>query len=252
MNGTIKTYLPEKHYGFIKGEDDKDYFFHDSEFKDKDQIVNLCEQAHVSFEQKITPKGYKAINCKLVERTSIKLFDVPNEFITSKTSNIRGWEIIECADWVVRGSSRHSPDDAKDDVVNKASSITANALINMQYYKTTGSEAGTGKGTHFYTIHNFVGRPVVIAKRNARGVFREQALIGLNEFAKSYKKHLIDLTKSSKKKRNIFWLVLLILSLISLIVVPDYAIGVAIGLGVIGLIFGNSSDYDSWLEESRY
>ena len=27
MQGEIKTYLPDKHYGFIKGDDSKDYFF---------------------------------------------------------------------------------------------------------------------------------------------------------------------------------------------------------------------------------
>ena len=30
MKGTISTYLPEKQYGFIKGEDGKDYFFHET------------------------------------------------------------------------------------------------------------------------------------------------------------------------------------------------------------------------------
>ena len=29
MKGTITTYLPEKLYGFIKGDDGKDYFFHE-------------------------------------------------------------------------------------------------------------------------------------------------------------------------------------------------------------------------------
>jgi cold shock CspA family protein len=43
MKGTIKTYLPEKQYGFIKGDDGKDYFFHESEFRVKSNIGKLCE-----------------------------------------------------------------------------------------------------------------------------------------------------------------------------------------------------------------
>ena len=30
MIGTVTSYLSDKNYGFIKGEDGKDYFFHDS------------------------------------------------------------------------------------------------------------------------------------------------------------------------------------------------------------------------------
>lgn len=47
MQGTIKTSLPEKQYGFIKGDDGKDYFFHESQFKDKTHIGKLCEEAIV-------------------------------------------------------------------------------------------------------------------------------------------------------------------------------------------------------------
>ena len=43
MIGTVKSYLSDKNYGFIKGEDGKDYFFHDSSLKDKKDINKLCE-----------------------------------------------------------------------------------------------------------------------------------------------------------------------------------------------------------------
>jgi cold shock CspA family protein len=58
MKGTIKSYLPEQRYGFIKGDDGKDYFFHENEFRDRSQVAKLCEEAFVDFEQQATPKGY--------------------------------------------------------------------------------------------------------------------------------------------------------------------------------------------------
>ena len=39
MIGTVTSYLTDRNYGFIKGEDGKDYFFHGSSFKDKKDIL---------------------------------------------------------------------------------------------------------------------------------------------------------------------------------------------------------------------
>jgi len=74
MTGFIKTYLPNKGYGFIKGDDNKDYFFHKSNIK-KEDINKICENALVEFEEKATPKGYNAINIS-IKNTSNK-YKVP-------------------------------------------------------------------------------------------------------------------------------------------------------------------------------
>ena len=44
MIGTVTSYLSDKNYGFIKGEDGKDYFFHDSSLKDKKDINKVPEK----------------------------------------------------------------------------------------------------------------------------------------------------------------------------------------------------------------
>lgn len=246
MKGTIKTYLPEKQYGFIKGDDGKDYFFHESEFREKSHIGSLCEEAFVSFEQQATPKGYKAKNCALINSSEVQSFVVPDEFITSRSNSVRGWDIVEHGRWVVHGTSRDSPDVAKRDVIDSATRIGANALINLEYYKTTGSEAGTGRGTHHYTIHNFRGRAVTLAKRNSKGNYRADELSGLNERAEALKKKLVEQTRAGKRKRNIIWLTIFILSLFALGTEP----GFIIALVIIGVIFGRSTDYDYWLERA--
>ena len=51
MIGTVTSYLSDKNYGFIKGEDGKDYFFHDSSLKDKKDINKLCEDLILEFKK---------------------------------------------------------------------------------------------------------------------------------------------------------------------------------------------------------
>ncbi len=112
------------------------------------------------------------------------LFIIPDQFITSKFETVRGWDIIERGDWIVHGTSDNSPDAAKNDAINNATQIGANGLIELDYYKTRGE-----LGNYNYTIHNFRGRPVTLAKKNTNGV-NQRDLLGLNDKADSLKKSL--------------------------------------------------------------
>ncbi len=241
MKGTIKTYLPEKNYGFIRGDDGKDYFFHESEFLDKSHIGKLCEEAFVNFDQQATPKGYKAKKCSLINPSEVLTYVTPGEFIAAKSSGVRGWDVIEHGNWIVHGVSSDSPDAAKRDVIDRATRIGANALIDLEYYKTTGSS-----GNYNYSIHNFRGRAVTLAKKNSKGVYRADELSGLNQRAEALKKKLVKQTKASKRKRNNVWLLMVILSVFSLGIAPDFIIVFII----VGFIFGRSADYGHWLERA--
>ncbi len=66
MRGTVTTHLPEKEYGFIKGDDGKDYYFHESEFSNTSDIKSICENVAVEFEQSANAKGYTAKKCSLI------------------------------------------------------------------------------------------------------------------------------------------------------------------------------------------
>ncbi|WP_161492540.1 cold-shock protein [Oceanisphaera profunda] len=250
MKGIIKTYLPEKRYGFIKGDDGKDYFFHASEFRDKEHAEQLCEEGFVHFDQQATPKGYKAKNCSLLNPSDILTYIKPDEFMTTRSRHVSGWEVLEQSSWIVHGSSRDSPDAAKKETMDGAVRIGANALINFEYYKTTGSEPGTGNGTYNYTIHNFRGRAVTIAKRNSKGKHLESDFLGLNEKGEQLKARLIEDTKKSKNKRNVIWLIVSLLTFISLSTVFFNSVFYIIFFVFIGFVFGRSTDYDSWLERA--
>ena len=247
MTGIIKTYLDEKNYGFIKGDDARDYFFHTSSI-DRHDLHKVCEGALVSFDQKATPKGYSAIKISVGSAVKYVLADT---IYASKSDRVKGWDIIDLSDWLVHGSSRHSPDEAKKDMLLGVDLVRANAALNMEYYKTTGSEAGTGNGTHYYTIHNFRARPANIGRRSLTGSFSKNDLVGLNEHAGKLKSELVKKTAAAKTKRALFWLVLLSIAGLSWIVKQESAVLISAGLIIVGFFLSHATDYDSWLEEIR-
>jgi cold shock CspA family protein len=257
MNGIIKTYLPNKKYGFIKGDDGRNYYFHADAFMDKSKINMICEEAIVTFYENASPKGYKALKCSLLNPSDILTFTVPDNFITSRANVINGWEIIEYGNWIVHGSSRHSPQSAKNDAIDSAIAIGANALIDLNYYKTTGSESGTGNGIHHFTIHNFRGRVATIAKRNSNGQYKADDLSGLNQRAESLKEELVKETNRNRKKRNILhtsaitlsipFIIWTFLAKNPIILLPIFLIFL---IEAIIIYFHYTAEYGSWLERA--
>ena len=250
MRGYIKSYLPEKKYGFIIGDDKKDYFFHTSSLKDLKDVEKLDSGLYLEYEQKATPKGYTAIDITIVKEQNARKYAVPETIYTSKFNYIKGWETIEFSEWEVHGSSRNSPDDAKNSMIKGAERVGANCVLNMEYYKTTGSESGTGSGVYYYTIHNFYGIAANIAKLSTDGEYKKEDFNSINEIATQLKQELSAKTESSSNTRIILWIVNIILIWICFSSeVPNSNI-TAIILGILGLIFIRAYDYDSWLEKS--
>lgn len=245
LTGIIKTYLTDKNYGFIKGDDHKDYFFHKSSIK-KDDLEKISDGALVSFEQKATPKGYNAINISINSKTNANYL-IPDEVYVSKHTHIKGWENICVSDWIVHGTSESSPDEAKQDMIDGAIALDANALLEMEYYKTTGSEPGTGSGTYYYTIHNFKGRLTNIGKKSLNGEYSKDELCTINEDAKKLKQQLRKKTRRSTNLRLFFWIIMLLITVLSWVVSGNILF--PIGLLFLAYILSHATDYDSWLEE---
>ena len=59
MNGTVKKIVSDKGFGFIKGEDGKEYFFHRSSLKNAD-FESLEQGTSVTFEDAEGTKGPRA------------------------------------------------------------------------------------------------------------------------------------------------------------------------------------------------
>jgi len=60
MKGTVKFFNREKRFGFIAGEDDKEYFVHESGVAEG----SIDENDEVTFDVEDGDKGPKAVNVK--------------------------------------------------------------------------------------------------------------------------------------------------------------------------------------------
>ena len=59
MEGTVKFFNTMKRFGFIAGEDDKEYFVHETGLKEG---VSIQENDKVTFDVEQGDRGHKAIN----------------------------------------------------------------------------------------------------------------------------------------------------------------------------------------------
>lgn len=249
MQGTIKTYLKEKGYGFIKGDDSKDYYFHVSNIVKSAKAEDIFDGLYVTFEQKATPKGYAAISIQIPSTSNFK-YIVPDQVYISKENDVEGWDTLERSDWTITGSSRNSPDEAKGLMKKRAKSIGANAVVNFRYYKATGSEMGTGSGTHHFTIHNFIGEAVNIGKKNINGTFEVKDFCHIDESAVKLKEEMDILTRKKKRDRILF---LFIGLFIALILSPVLGVATIIIVPIIIIVTLISvyqmEKYGDWLEK---
>jgi cold shock protein len=64
MKGTIKKLVPERGFGFVKGEDDRDYFFHRTTMARDLPFESLDVGEGVSFEIEQSDKGPRAVDVR--------------------------------------------------------------------------------------------------------------------------------------------------------------------------------------------
>lgn len=191
MTGLIKTYLAQKQYGFIKGDDGLDYFFHHKEFNNKEDIAFLCEGTYLKFEQKATPKGYCAAKIEILKELP---YETPSDVLISKTDSIKGWKIVELSNWNIYSKTSSSGEPyqlAKDNIIKQAKAAGANALINFEYFTTEGSI-----GNYRYTIHNYKARLANVARQSPKGEYELSDFFNLNTKAAEKSDEL-------KSKRNL-------------------------------------------------
>ena len=65
MNGKFKWYKKEKGYGFVTGEDGKDYFVHFSALPKDQEDIRETDNIKVTFDLKDTPRGPQVSTIKL-------------------------------------------------------------------------------------------------------------------------------------------------------------------------------------------
>ncbi|MDR3163252.1 MAG: cold shock domain-containing protein [Helicobacteraceae bacterium] len=216
MKGVIKSYLPSKEYGYIMGDDGKNYFFRARSVRTDPQMI--ADGYPVHFEEKANPNGYEALNvfCEILANISAIMYEVPERFHIYRDWVKDGMEVLEESSWEVCGSttiSGESPEDAKDDMIARAKQLGANAIVHSRYNKGVGRE-----GSYRFRTHHFVGVPVVVAKRTHSGQYTKEQLVPIIDIqAELYKQEA-----RRKNKRS-----LLLRLLIYALLIPCTVLGLA-------------------------
>lgn len=252
MDGTLTHYLPSKGYGFIRGDDGRDYFAHHEDFGSTAPADGL----RVRFDENVTPKGYRARAIQAIVPAAANQYTVPDEILQTRDAELRDWELIEASPWRIHGSSRESPEHARIDLRYKAHLLGANGLVLVQYYKTRGSEQGTGSGRHYYTIHNYHAHPVTVARRHAQGAKRREELEGLDTRIRQVKTGLVARTRTSSRNAWQAALGLFVAVPVGAAVIGELSIrgGSLLMVAAIACILAAAAfmairrDHDSWLE----
>ena len=247
MEGTISSFLPGKGYGFLRGDDGRDYFVHRNDVIEPRAVV---EGQRVVFEESATPKGYRARRVRPVALTEAVRYALPDEVLTSRGATLKGWEVLVRSHWIVGGSSRDSSDAAMRILREHALQVGATAVLEVEYSKTRGAEPGSGRGTHHFTIHNFHGRPVVVGKPSIHGVHQLGSLIGLNGRAAALKRKLVAKTLQCRN-----WAMLAVACILGAAGYRGFAVGGFIGSFLfvvavfvsIGVWSAIAKNYDDWL-----
>ena len=67
MKGIVKWFSGKRGYGFVMGEDQKEYFAHYSEIVTNKKYKNLPPDVEVEFEPSSNDKGATATNIKIIK-----------------------------------------------------------------------------------------------------------------------------------------------------------------------------------------
>jgi hypothetical protein len=122
-----------------------------------------------------------------------------NGFLSSRSGQISGYEVLYVADWNAVGntSTPHAPsDNARDTMDDYAKAIGANAIVYQTYTKGTGS-----KGNYRFTTHHLRGRPAIIARLGG-SYKKEDFFVNLSENASIYQDNL-DQARRKANNRGI-------------------------------------------------
>lgn len=251
MTGIITTFFHDKGYGFARGEDGKDYFLHIKEFTGETDLNKIVRNEKISFTPFESVKGYQATKISILQtysplidyhqpknrekntsRTGAEVHYVePDSIFFSKEMEIRGWDVLHDSGWFVCGhtsSAGEAPDNAKQEMLNKARAIGANAVVGAKYVKTTGSS-----GNYNFSLHHQTGRAVIIGKQSSNGVTLESLNRDMNGIATA----LYGEAEKNKESSGLWiFVIILAIAVAAMVIIPS-SIGSEFKSIVIAIIF---------------
>lgn len=127
VGGVVRSFSPEKQYGFIQGEDGQSYYVHQ---RDVTGGVSLVVQQFVTFDPVPTPKGMRAK--KVVPGPQpVLVHRDPDRFIITRSRTVRGCIIVKVVSQHNWAESR-DPNQARGLLQTIAVRAGANAIVNLE------------------------------------------------------------------------------------------------------------------------
>ena len=152
MDGIVVSYLKNKKYGFVQGNDGESYFLHYSSLNNKSDEDLLIKNAKVSFEQKPTPKGLAAIKVEIYQSlTAMKMLP----FFMIHTSQPKSGVVVKTA--YTQTKYYKNPSEAKYQLKLLTGAVGGNAILDLQLDKKTFQD-----GNYKYTMHSYGGNIALV------------------------------------------------------------------------------------------
>lgn len=147
MKGKLVSYISNKKYGFINGDDGESYFLHFSSLNEKSDESKLIKGVVVEFDPTPTPKGLAATKVNVPEvYFKKKLVDF---FITKNRKPQHGnVERIHS----INTRFFKDPNEGRNHIKQLAIEAGCNSILNISFEKSTFSS-----GNYKYTVHAFKG-----------------------------------------------------------------------------------------------
>lgn len=125
--GVVTSFLSDKGYGFIKGDDGNDYHF-----KRRDVLGELppLTAARVAFDAQATARGYSAVKV-IVRGQALTMWADPESFVVSEQDGIPGLDILYVYSspcWTT--ATLH--DQARQQLVDIAKTYGANGVLQLR------------------------------------------------------------------------------------------------------------------------
>lgn len=158
MKGHVTSFLAEKGYGFIRGDDGEDYFVHRDDVSGPRDLV---KRQRVRFETTATPKGLRARSV-VPGPMPVPMPEYSDRFISTERVEVRGFVI---ARYVMQNCwyEARNPHQAKEGLNHHARMLGANAVIGRRLHKY--SKRQFFLSSYRYTMHRFYGHAVILQKR---------------------------------------------------------------------------------------
>jgi cold shock CspA family protein len=155
MKGKVVSYVKEKKYGFVNGDDGESYFLHFSNLLDKSDETKLVKGVVLDFDPTPTNRGLAA-NKVTFPKVYFKKQLV--DFFISKSSNPKHGNV----------EKRHSistrfikdPKESQVHIKQLAIESGCNSILNLEFEKDTFSY-----GNYLYTVHAYKGDFALVSEK---------------------------------------------------------------------------------------